>query len=172
MPTRPGQRCPASCREARCLAATSSPICRPAWWCGRAPGNAPGQHQSEGVFGNGNGIAAGSIHHHDAALGGCIEVNVVDAYARAPDDAQLGGLVHHGRINKCCRATNSPSALVAQQRACLFRDSQQSRQIALEIPPERRVKLFQRLRSSYEASGIKVPAMAGVEHRFSGAIHW
>ena len=65
-----------------------------------------GQHQSEGVFRDGNRIAAGSVHHHDAALGGGVEIDVVDTHARASDDAQLGSLVHHGRIDEGCRADN------------------------------------------------------------------
>ena len=58
------------------------------------------------MFGDGNSIAAGRVHHHDAALGGGVQIDVVDADAGASDDAQLGGLVHHGRIDKGRRADN------------------------------------------------------------------
>ena len=58
------------------------------------------QHESEGVLGDGNRIAAGSIHDHDAALGGRIEIDVVDAHAGASDHAQFGRLVHHGRVDE------------------------------------------------------------------------
>ena len=64
------------------------------------------QHESEGVLGDGNSIAAGRIHHHDAALGGGVEIDVVDAHAGAPDDAQLGSLVHHGRVDEGRRANH------------------------------------------------------------------
>ncbi len=63
-----------------------------------------GQHESEGVLGDGNGIAARGVHHHDAALGGSVEIDVVDAYAGASDDAQLGSLVHHGGVDEHGRA--------------------------------------------------------------------
>ena len=69
-------------------------------------GTRHGQHESEGVFGDGNRIAARSVHHHDAALGGGVEIDVVDAHAGASDHAQLGSLVHHGRIDKGRRAHN------------------------------------------------------------------
>ena len=62
------------------------------------------QHESEGVLGDRDGIAAGRVHHHDAALGGGVEIDVVHAHAGASDDAQLGGLVHHGGIDERGRA--------------------------------------------------------------------
>ena len=63
-----------------------------------------GQHESERVLGDRYGIAAGRVHHHDAALGGGVEIDVVDAHAGASDDAQLGRLVHHGCIDEGRRA--------------------------------------------------------------------
>ena len=62
------------------------------------------QHESEGVLGDGDRIAAGRVHDHDAALGGGIEIDVIDAHARASDDAQLGRLVHHGGVDEGGRA--------------------------------------------------------------------
>ncbi len=56
------------------------------------------------MLGDGNSIATGRVHDHDAALGGGVEIDIVDAYAGAPDDAQLGSLVHHRRIDEGCRA--------------------------------------------------------------------
>ena len=56
------------------------------------------------MLGDGDRIAAGSVHHHDAALGGGIEIDVVDAHARASDHAQFGSLVHHGRVDEGRRA--------------------------------------------------------------------
>ena len=62
------------------------------------------QHEREGVLGDSDGIAARRVHHHDAAFGGGVEIDVVDAHAGASDDAQLGGLVHHGGIDERGRA--------------------------------------------------------------------
>ena len=58
------------------------------------------QHEGEGVLGDRDGVAAGSVHHHDAALGGGVEIDVVHAHAGASDDAQLGRLVHHGGVDE------------------------------------------------------------------------
>ncbi len=63
-----------------------------------------GQHEREGVLSNRHGVAAGSVHDHDAALGGSVEIDVVDAHPGASDDAQLGRLVHHGGVNEGSRA--------------------------------------------------------------------
>src|ERR1022692_1005879 len=63
-----------------------------------------GQHESEGMLGDSHSIAAGRVHPHDAAFGGSVEIDVVHAHAGASDDAQLGGLVHHGRVNERGRA--------------------------------------------------------------------
>ncbi len=62
------------------------------------------QHESEGVFGDRDRIAPGRVHHHDTALGSGVEIDVVDTHAGASDDAQLGSLRHHGRVNKRRRA--------------------------------------------------------------------
>ena len=50
------------------------------------------QHQRQSVFGHGDGIGAGSVHHRDALAGGGIKVDVVDANARASDHPQLVGM--------------------------------------------------------------------------------
>ena len=42
-----------------------------------------------GQFGDGNGVSAGRIHHHDAAARGCLGVNVVHADAGAANHAQF-----------------------------------------------------------------------------------
>ena len=53
------------------------------------------QHECKGVLRNGHRVAARSIHDHDAVLGSRIEIDVIDAHARASDDPQLGSLGHH-----------------------------------------------------------------------------
>src|ERR1035438_5510624 len=63
-----------------------------------------GQHESEGMLGDSDSIAARGVHHHNAAFGGSVEIDVVQGRASASDDAQLGGLVHHGRVNERGRA--------------------------------------------------------------------
>ena len=67
---------------------------------GVGPRNVPGQRQREGqrVLGGGDRVRLGGVDHHDAALGRCIDVDVVDAgpgtahnlEARGPLD-QVGG---------------------------------------------------------------------------------
>src|SRR5664280_418575 len=56
------------------------------------------------MLGDSDSIAARRVHHHDAALGGSVEIDVVDAHAGASDDAQLGSLVHHGSVDERGRA--------------------------------------------------------------------
>ncbi len=46
--------------------------------------------EAEGELGDGDGVGAGRVHHDDAAMGGGGGVDVVDAYAGAADEAQLG----------------------------------------------------------------------------------
>ena len=47
------------------------------------------EHQRDRVLGGGDVVAAGRVHHHDAALGRGRDVDVVDADAGAADDLQL-----------------------------------------------------------------------------------
>ena len=51
-----------------------------------------GQHQRQRMFGHGDGIGAGRVHHGDAFAGGGIEIDVVHAHAGAPDDPQFAGV--------------------------------------------------------------------------------
>ena len=52
------------------------------------------RHQKrDGVLGGGDGVAVGRIHHHDAGVGGCLDVDGIDANAGAADHlepARLG----------------------------------------------------------------------------------
>ena len=48
-------------------------------------------HEADGEFGDGDGVGAGGVHDDDAAMGGGVDVDVVDAYAGAADDAEFGG---------------------------------------------------------------------------------
>ncbi len=50
-----------------------------------------GHKHGKGQFGGGNGVAAGGVHHDDAALGGGIDIDIVHADAGAADDAEIGG---------------------------------------------------------------------------------
>ena len=47
------------------------------------------EHERKSVFRRGDRIAAGRIHHHDAALRGRLDIDVVDADAGATDHLQL-----------------------------------------------------------------------------------
>src|SRR5208337_1557846 len=79
-----------------------------------------GKHESEGVFGNRYGIAARRVHHHDAALGGGIEIDIVDAHPGASYDAQLGRLVHHGGVNESGGAHQNGVGIGQFPDECLF----------------------------------------------------
>ena len=48
-------------------------------------------HQRYRMFGGGDGIAEGCVHHDDAALGGGRDVDIVDADAGPADDLELAG---------------------------------------------------------------------------------
>ncbi len=58
-----------------------------------------GQHQSQRVLRHRYGVAAGRVHDQNAGGGGGLEVDVIDAHARAPDDPQLGSLRQHVLIH-------------------------------------------------------------------------
>ena len=49
------------------------------------------EHQGQGVFGGGDRVALGRVHHQHAAPGGGRHVHVVDTHAGAADDPQLVG---------------------------------------------------------------------------------
>src|SRR5262249_8412223 len=53
------------------------------------------EQHGDGVLGGGDVAAAGRVHHHDAARGGGVDVDVVDADAGTADHAQLGGAGQH-----------------------------------------------------------------------------
>src|SRR5665213_1852825 len=50
------------------------------------------QHQSQGVLGHRDSVAAGSVHHQHARGGSSRKIDVVHAHARASDHSQLGRL--------------------------------------------------------------------------------
>ncbi len=58
---------------------------------GAGDGAGHGDHEAEGELGDGDGVGAGGVHDDDAAVGGGVGVDVVDAYSGAADDAELGG---------------------------------------------------------------------------------
>src|SRR5690606_2683773 len=45
--------------------------------------------QGDGVLGGSNGVALGRVDDNDPALGGCLEVDIVNANARTADDGEL-----------------------------------------------------------------------------------
>ena len=57
------------------------------------------EHEADGEFGDGDGIRARSVHHHDAATGGGFCIDVVDTYTGAANDAQLWRVFHQGIID-------------------------------------------------------------------------
>ncbi|WP_433985217.1 hypothetical protein RBB78_07010 [Tunturiibacter empetritectus] len=57
---------------------------------GAGDGAGEGDHEAEGEFGDGDGVGAGGVHDDDAAMGGGVGVDVVDAYSGAADDAEPG----------------------------------------------------------------------------------
>ncbi len=57
---------------------------------GARDGAGHGDHEAEGELGDGDGVGAGRVHDDDAAVRGCGGVDVVDAYAGAADDAEVG----------------------------------------------------------------------------------
>ena len=89
--------------------------------------DAPRQREQhgDGVLGGGDVAAAGRVHHHDAALGGRVDVDVVDADAGAADDAQLVGPRDHvgGHLGgaaddeRVVLADDAPSARPGSARA-------------------------------------------------------
>ena len=70
--------------------------------------------QGEGVLGGGDGVAAGGVYDDDAALGGGVEVDVVDARAGAGDDLQAAR-VREG-VGRDLRLAAHDEALVAGER--------------------------------------------------------
>ena len=54
-----------------------------------------GHHEGEGLLCGGNGVTAGGVHHHDAALGGDGDVDVVHADAGTAHDFEVGGGFEH-----------------------------------------------------------------------------
>ena len=73
-----------------------------------------GDEQGEGVLGGGDGVAAGRVHDDDAALGGGVEVDVVDARAGARDHLQAVR-VREG-VGRDLRLAAHDEALVASER--------------------------------------------------------
>lgn len=55
---------------------------------GDVPGE--GEHEAEGVFGGGDGIAGGRIHYDHPVLGGGGDIDVIDADAGAADGFEIG----------------------------------------------------------------------------------
>ena len=52
-----------------------------------------GQHQGNGVFGGGDGIAPRGVHHHDPFAGGGLDIDVVHADAGAADHLEAVGVL-------------------------------------------------------------------------------
>ncbi len=57
---------------------------------GAGDGAGEGDHEAEGEFGYGYGVGARGVHDNDAAMGGGVGVDIVDAYTGAADDAEFG----------------------------------------------------------------------------------
>ena len=68
-----------------------------------------GEHHRNGVFGSGDGIAEGRIHHHHTTRRGAGDIHIINANAGAPDNLQarcdfqhfprhLGGGTHRQAI--------------------------------------------------------------------------
>ena len=51
------------------------------------------------MFGDGDGIAAGSVHDEHTGGGGGVKIDVIDADASAADDAELGRLRENVRVD-------------------------------------------------------------------------
>ena len=79
------------------------------------------QHEREGVLSHGNRVAARSIHHQDARGGGGGQIDVIDAHARAADDAQIRRGRQHGFIH-CDGAADDECVGPGQMLHVLFRD--------------------------------------------------
>ena len=47
------------------------------------------EHQGEGMLGGGNGVAAGSIHHHHAVVCGSRAVDIVNAHTGPADGFEV-----------------------------------------------------------------------------------
>jgi hypothetical protein len=56
------------------------------------------------VFGDRDGVGAGSVHHGDTVAGGGFELDVVHANTSAADHAQLPGVLEQSGIDENCRA--------------------------------------------------------------------
>ncbi len=54
-----------------------------------------GQEHREGQLGGGDGVPAGSVHHHDTPLGGGFDIDIVHAHSGAADHFQFGRGFHH-----------------------------------------------------------------------------
>ena len=83
------RRCRASCRAARRRRTSSSPTCAAfiaASAAGRCRASASSWRHRQ--LGDADAVGARRVHHDDAARGGGVEVDVVDAGAGARDDAQ------------------------------------------------------------------------------------
>ena len=71
------------------------PFAGPGRAVGRGDLAAQGQHQRDRVLGRGDRVAEGRVHHHDPALGGGVDVDIVDADPGAADDLEAGGYGQH-----------------------------------------------------------------------------
>ena len=67
-----------------------------------------GQEERQGVFGRGDRVLAGRVHHHDATLGGRGHVHVVNTRPGPSHDTQLGSLAHHLIGDTRIRAHHDP----------------------------------------------------------------
>jgi hypothetical protein len=59
------------------------------------------EQQPDGVLGCADGVRAGRVHHHDACLGGGLDVDVVEAHAGAGEDAQVRRMRQRLGVDPC-----------------------------------------------------------------------
>ena len=120
------------------------------------------KHQCQSMLGHCDRISARRIHYYDAALGGCLQVDVVHAHARAPDHAQLRSLVHHGGVNEYRRAHQQGISVGEFGYEGAFSGITTVQSFCSLTAPVRRVRLFQRRQFSrfsgddfgYETQGL------------------
>ena len=65
------------------------------------------------MLGDSHSIAAGGVHHHDAALGGSVEIDVVDAYPARPMTRSLGALSIMAASTNVAERTRMASAVAS-----------------------------------------------------------
>ena len=96
-----------------------------------------GHEQREGVFGGGNRVAVGRVHHDDAARRGGFHVHVVHADARAADDLERLGGFEHALVDLGFRAHDERGAIGDDLQELVFLEAgledHVERAVALEV---------------------------------------